>query len=354
MQEILPLQGIKILDFSRLLPGPLGTHMLSQMGAEVIKIESPKRMDYSRFYQPQINGVSTLFHTLNHFKKQIVVDYETPEGYQQIMEQIRTADVLVEQFRPGAMEGFNLSFETVKKINPKIVYVSVTGYGQTADKKDAAGHDLNYMAESGLLDMNRDENGKPVIPGFQVADIAGGSFMLVAACSSGLLAQRMQQKAQYIDISLFDATVAVGAIAQGMLQGNVDYGQTPFLSGYMVNYNVYQCADNKWVALGALELKFWNSFCEMVDMPSWKTAETRDLVTGVFDKRLLERLFKTKTRDEWANKSIGFDVCLSPILDASEVYDQKQTKERALFHDITIDDEKIKIYTKPYKSYSSL
>jgi crotonobetainyl-CoA:carnitine CoA-transferase CaiB-like acyl-CoA transferase len=108
MQEILPLEGIKILDFTRLLPGPLGTHMLSQMGAEVIKIESPKRMDYTRQYQPQINGVSTLFRTLNHSKKQLIIDYETAEGYQQILEEIKTVDVIVEQFRPGAMDSFNL------------------------------------------------------------------------------------------------------------------------------------------------------------------------------------------------------------------------------------------------------
>jgi len=354
MQEILPLQGIKILDFTRLLPGPLGTHLLSQMGAEVIKIESPKRMDYSRFYQPQINGASTVFHTLNHTKKQLIVDYETHEGYQQIMKEIKTADVLVEQFRPGAMEGFNLSFETVKKINPKIVYISITGYGQTGEKKDAAGHDLNYMAETGLLSMNRDEHGKPVIPGFQLADIAGGSFMLVSACTSGLLAQRIRQKAQYIDVSLFDATLAIGAIAQGMLQGNADYNQMPFLSGLMVNYNVYECSDKKWIALGALELKFWNSFCDMVGYPSWKTSENADLMTGVFDKRQLEELFRTKTRDEWVTLAVNFDVCLSPVIDLKEVYLQKQTNDRAVFQDVKIDEKTIKIYAKPYKTFECL
>lgn len=351
MQEILPLEGIKILDFTRLLPGPLGTHILSQMGAEVIKIESPKRMDYSRFYQPQINGVSTLFYTLNHTKKQMMVDYETPEGYRQIVEEIKTADVLVEQFRPGAMESFNLSFETVKKINPKIVYISVTGYGQTGEKKDAAGHDLNYMAETGLLSMNKDENGKPVIPGFQLADIAGGSFMLVSACTSGLLAQRMRQKAQYIDISLFDATLALGAIAQGMLQGNVDYNQMPILSGFMVNYNVYECSDKKWIALGALELKFWNSFCDMVNQPSWKTSENTVLIAGVFDKKLLEKLFKTKSRDEWVIMAVNFDVCLSPVLDLNEVYKQKHTKDRTVFKEIKIDEKTINIFNKPFKNY---
>ncbi|TRX37423.1 CoA transferase [Flavobacterium sp. ZT3R18] len=354
MQEILPLKGMKILDFTRLLPGPLGTHILSQLGAEVIKIESPKRMDYSRFYQPQIDGVSTLFHTLNHAKKQMIIDYETPEGYRLIVEEIKKADVLVEQFRPGAMEGFNLSFETVRKINPKIVYISVTGYGQTGEKKDAAGHDLNYMAETGLLSMNRDGQGRPIIPGFQVADIAGGSFMLVSACTCGLLAQKMQQKAQYIDVSLFDATLAFGAIAQGMLQGSADYNQMPFLSGLMVNYNLYECSDKKWVALGALELKFWNSFCEMVEQPSWKTSESADLMTGVFDKKQLEELFKTKTRDEWISKAATFDVCLSPVLDLKEVYELKHTKDRAVFEDVKIDEKNIKIYTKPFKTYTGL
>lgn len=353
MQEILPLEGIKILDFTRLLPGPLGTHMLSQMGAEVIKIESPKRMDYSRFYQPQINGVSTLFHSLNHTKKQLIVDYETTDGYQQIVEIIKTVDVLVEQFRPRAMESFNLSFEVVKKINPKIVYISVTGYGQTGHKKEAAGHDLNYMAETGLLGMNRDERGKPVIPGFQIADIAGGSFMLVSACTSGLLAQKMRQTAQYIDASLFDATLAIGAVAHGILQGNSDYNQMPILSGFMVNYNVYECSDKKWIALGALELKFWNSFCDMVNQSSWKATKETDLMTTVFDKKQLEELFKKKTRDDWVAMAKNHDVCLSPVLDLDEVYDQKQTKDRAVFKEVEIDENRMKIYDKPFKSFIS-
>jgi crotonobetainyl-CoA:carnitine CoA-transferase CaiB-like acyl-CoA transferase len=351
MQEILPLEGIKILDFTRLLPGPLGTHMMSQMGAEVIKIESPKRMDYTRYYQPQINGVSTLFHTLNHSKKQLIIDYETPEGYRQIVEEIKTADVLVEQFRPGAMENFNLSFDAVKEINPNIVYISVTGYGQSGDKKDAAGHDLNYMAETGLLSMNRDEQGKPVLPGFQLADIAGGSFMLVSACTSGLLAQRMRKAPQYIDVSLFDATVALGAIAQGMLQGKADYNKMQILSGYLVNYNVYECSDKKWIALGALELKFWNSFCDMVQQPSWKASDISTLVTEFFDKKQVEELFKTKTREEWVVMASNFDVCLSPVLEVKEVYEQKHTKDRGVFKEVKIDEQRIYIYDKPYKNY---
>jgi len=353
MKEILPLKGIKIIDFTRLLPGPLGTHLLSQLGADVIKIESPKRMDYTQFYQPQINGISTLFHSLNHFKTRLIVDYESPNGYQQIVEEIKKADVLVEQFRPGVMDVFNLSFEKVKTINPNIVYISVTGYGQTGDYKDKAGHDLNYLAETGLLCMNKDERGKPIIPDFQIADIAGGAYTLVSACTSGLLAQKTNKKAQYIDLSIFDATLSLGAITHGILQGNADYNQTPFLSGFMVNYNVYECADKKWVALGALELKFWNSFCNMVNKPLWKTSKNEDLTIKNFDKKKLEQLFKTKTRDDWITLAKNYEVCLSPVLELKEIYAQKQITDSTLFKDVKIDKKLIKIYNKPFKTYTN-
>ncbi len=353
MQQTKPLKGIRILDFTRLLPGPLGTHMLGELGAEIIKVESPKRMDYTRFYDPKIEGVSTMFHAINANKTSLIVNYETEEGYQQIVEEIKKADILVEQFRPGAMAGFNLSFEEVKKINPNIVYVSVTGYGQSGVNKDKAGHDVNYLAETGLLSLNKDENGKPVIPGFQVADIAGGSLTLVSACTSALLAQKIQNKPQFVDVSLFDATLSLGTIAHGMFQGGLDYLKMPFLSGMMVNYNVYKCADNKWIALGAFELKFWNSFCDMVDKPGWKATKDQELVDGVFDKKKLEDLFKTKTRDEWIKQAEDFDICFSPILEMKEVYEQQHTLDREIFTDQSINDhQNIAVYSKLFKTYS--
>ncbi len=353
MKEIQPLEGIKIVDFTRLLPGPLGTHLLSQLGAEVIKIESPKRMDYTRFYEPKIGDTSAMFHTMNHTKKQLMIDYESQEGYQEIVNIIKDVDVLVEQFRPGAMKEFKLSFDEVKKINPNIVYISVTGYGQTGTYNAKAGHDLNYMATSGLLDLNRDEKGKPIIPGFQIADIAGGSYMLVSACTSGLLAQRIQQKAQYIDVSLLDATVPLGAIAQGMHQGKASYKQTPILSGMLVNYNVYECKDQKWIALGALELKFWNSFCEMVAQPTWKATKDTQLIDGVFDKEKLISLFKSKTQAEWTTLSKEYDVCLSPILTIEEVSKDEHIRDRVVFLSETIEGQKVEVFNKIFKTYTS-
>jgi len=351
MNEILPLNGIKIIDFTRLLPGPLGTHLLSQLGADVLKVESPKRMDYTRYYQPFIKDVSSIFLSINHSKTQVIVDYESKDGFQQIINEIKTADVLIEQFRPGVMKRFNLSFEEVKKINSNIVYISVTGYGQSSQKKEKAGHDINYIAESGLLSLNRDESGKPVIPGFQIADIAGGAYMVVSACTTGLLAQKLQHKAQFIDVSIYDATLPLGAVGHGMLQGGMNYNEQPILSGSMVNYNVYKCKDGKWVALGALELKFWNLFCEMVGKPMWKTDKSEDLISGVFGKKKLEQLFKTKMQKEWIDLSNDYDVCLSAVVELEELNVQNTTDENILFNKTTINNQTINTYQKPFKTY---
>ncbi|HUH29680.1 CaiB/BaiF CoA-transferase family protein [Gelidibacter sp.] len=352
MQETKPLQGITVIDFTRLLPGPLGTHLLSQLGARVIKIESPKRLDYTRFYDPKIEECSVLFHTMNHFKEQVIIDYETVEGYQKVSDLIATADVLIEQFRPGAMASFNLNFEAVKKINPNIVYVSVTGYGQNGDLHTKAGHDINYLATAGLLDLNRDENGKPIIPGFQIADIAGGSYMLLSACTSGLLAQKLQNKPQYIDLSLLDATIPLNAIAHSMSQGGSSYKKMLILSGMMVNYNVYECSDGKWMALGALEPKFWNAFCDLVNKPEWKGKSDLELINGVFPKAELEALFKSKTRDEWTDLSKNYDTCLSPILEIEEVANHGHIQERKVFKETPIKNKTIKTYASPFKTYS--
>ena len=186
------LNNISIIDFTRLLPGPLATHLLAQMGAKVIKIESPRRPDYARTLGTKIDNEATfMFYALNHNKQQLILDYNTPEGKKELFEVIKNADALIEQFRPGAMEAWGLGYEDVKKINPNIVYVSLTGYGQNGLYHSEAGHDLNYLATSGLLSLLKDDNGKPVIPGFQLADVGSGSYMTTIACLGALLKKAM-------------------------------------------------------------------------------------------------------------------------------------------------------------------
>lgn len=350
MTESKPLQGISILDFTRLLPGPLGTHLLAEMGAQITKIESPKRPDYVRSYPPKIEDTSALFYFLNHSKQCLTIDYEQQQGYAEIVELIKKTDVLIEQFRPGTMASFGLGFDEVCKINPKLVYVSLSGYGQTGKNKHKAGHDLNFMALSGLLDLNKDETGKPVIPAFQLADIAGGSYMLLSAVTGGLLAMYRTQKPQYIDLSMADSIVSMAAIAHGMQQGSVSYQKKPILSGYLVNYNVYKTKDNQWVALAALELKFWNSFCDMIHKPEWKNLNESELIAGVFDKNLLETIFREKNRDEWTKLAENYDNCLTPVLSAQEVLNQN---DRNRFKKIIVGKSSMFVYAQPFKIFST-
>ena len=351
MESTKPLTGIKVLDFSRLLPGPFGTHLLSQMGAEVTKVESPKRMDYTRYDSPKIGEDSSLFQTINLSKESLLVDYQSEEGYAQIVEEIKKTDVVVEQFRPGAMKSFKLDFDTVKAINPKIVYISVTGFGQTGDYSLKAGHDINFIATAGLLDMNRDINGKPVIPGFQISDIAG-SYLLMNGCTTGLLAQRLQNKAQFVDVSLTDAAVPFNAIPFGMLQGGVNYNDEPALSGQFVNYEVYECADGKWMALGAFELKFWNRFCEIVEKENWKVSSHAELRVDVFNKQAIIDLFKSQPRDYWVALTKKEDICISPVLELAEVSKNKHIEQRDLIGQSNASNQDFEYYQSPLKVYN--
>ncbi|MEL7342219.1 MAG: CaiB/BaiF CoA-transferase family protein, partial [Bacteroidota bacterium] len=180
------LSGITIIDFTRLLPGPLATHLLAQMGAKVIKIESPKRKDYARTAGfKQIDGASPLFHQLNHNKELREIDYNEASGKAEILELLPQADVLIEQFRPGAMDSWGLGYDALKEINPGLVYVSITGYGQKGSFHQEAGHDFNYLAYSGIMSLIKDDQGKPVVSDTQFADI-GGAYMAVIALQGAL------------------------------------------------------------------------------------------------------------------------------------------------------------------------
>ncbi|MEO1263959.1 MAG: CaiB/BaiF CoA-transferase family protein [Bacteroidota bacterium] len=318
------LNGIKIVDFTRLLPGPLATHLLSQMGANVVKIEHPKRMDYLRYYGPQVDGASPFFHSINYLKTKKTIDYQNKEGKKAILEIIRTADVLVEQFRPGVMKSWGLDYASLKSINPKLVYVSLTGYGQDNVMSDEAGHDINYMAYSGLLDLLRDEKGKPVVPGFQLGDIGSGAYMVVMAVQSGLIQQLKTGQGAHLDVSMTKGLLPLLTVPVNMEWNKMPHELFNTLNGKtMVNYAVYECADGKWLSLGAVELKFWNNFCETVERPQWKRDNELELSVLQFPKQELIDFFKQKTRDEWTLFFKGKDVCIAPVLAVDELDQQE-------------------------------
>ncbi|HPA36235.1 MAG TPA: CaiB/BaiF CoA-transferase family protein, partial [Chitinophagales bacterium] len=196
-----PLQGIRILDLSRLLPGPLATQMMADLGAEVIKIEDPKAPDYTRFFPPQKGSQSIFYLSINRSKKSVTLDLKSEEGKRQFFELVKTADIVVDSFRPGVLQKMGIDYESAKQHNEKIIYVAVTGYGYNGPYMQKAGHDLNYIGYAGILGLTGDEE-KPVIPACQTADVAGGSYPAIVACLSALWARERTGKGQFVDVAM--------------------------------------------------------------------------------------------------------------------------------------------------------
>ncbi len=327
-----PLTGIRILDLSRLLPGPLATMMLADMGAEVIKIEDPASPDQVRNFPPFIGETAAYYLAINRSKRSLALNYNTDEGRMIIYSLVKTADVVVEQFRPGVMEKIGLGYEKLKEINPKLIYVSITGYGQTGPWAQEAGHDLNYIARAGLLGITGTAEGQPIIPGGQLADIAGGSYMAMNAILAALWSRERTKHGQYVDVSMMDAVMPLGTFAFARTQADRQAVKPSGheLSGKLANYNVYRCADNKYVALGALEPKFWEGFCKAVNKPDWAQGlllegnELNDLKKQVTD------LFTTRTQAEWLALSDQYDFCLSAVLGMDELEHQEHILHREM------------------------
>ena len=311
------LKGYRILDFSKLLPGPLATIWMAQQGAEVIKIESPHSPDPIRFYPPMKNGVSVFYSALNTGKKSVSLDYRSDEGREQILKLVESSDVLVEQFRPGVMAKFGLGYEQVKAKNPKIILVSITGYGQEGEMANRPGHDLNYLALSGLLDGFRDENGTPIIPQAQLADVAGGSMMALNAVTSALLHRERTGEGQHLDVSMAKNVSVLQTLRAAEELETDSYGG--HLSGNLACYNIYECSDGRHVALGALEPKFWQKFCNLIGHPEWggRILDQDQLAL----KNEVGDVFRSETIGYWLEKIETEDVCLSPVLTSKEAYE---------------------------------
>ncbi len=326
----LPLTGIKILDLSRLLPGPLATQMLADMGAEIIKIEDLNSPDYIRFFPPFVDDDSALYLSLNRNKRSIALNLKSQEGKELFFALVKSADVVVEQFRPGVLEKMGMGYSQAKAINPKIIYVSITGFGQTGPYAQKAGHDLNYIAMSGLL-ANIGTKERPVIPGVQIADVSG-SYAAVSGCLAALLQRSKTGEGQHVDISMTESAMPFATLihAASWADGRNIERENFQLSGELVNYNVYETADAKFVALGALEPKFWVTFCDAVNKPEWKnkTFAPADEIQKL--KEEVSVLFKSKTRAEWEQFSELHDVCLSPVLENSELAQNKNLIHRKM------------------------
>jgi crotonobetainyl-CoA:carnitine CoA-transferase CaiB-like acyl-CoA transferase len=281
------------------------------MGAEVIKVEEQRNPDPVRQYPPFREGISWLFLSLNAGKKHVEYDAQNPIHREALQNLVASADALVEQFRPGTMDKMQLGYERLSALNPRLIYVSVSGYPEGSEAFLEAGHDINYMAECGALAFIKDASGQPVLPAFQAADIVGGSFGLVMAVMAGLLERERTGRGRHIRVamtSLARQLCFLPALWQQLNGGLEGY----LLAGNMPNYGIYATADG-YVALGALEPKFWMAFCEAMEKPNWATRLFTDSDGGQILRKEVADFLRAQTTAQVLERCRGKDCCLSPV-----------------------------------------
>jgi crotonobetainyl-CoA:carnitine CoA-transferase CaiB-like acyl-CoA transferase len=317
------LSGIRVLDLSRLLPGPFCSMILADFGAEVIKVEEPVKGDYMRRFPPLVQEEGVVFLAVNRNKKSLTLNLKTEAGRRIFLELVRTADVLLESFRPGVMARLMLDYQAMQGINPRLVYCSLSGFGQTGPYREWAGHDLNYVALGGVLDLLGADDGPPAVPGVQLADLCAGLWTALAI-TLALLARERTGRGQYLDVAMLDSVVAlltVPAAAYFLGRGVACYAPT----NAQANYNVYRTRDGRYVTLGALEPKFWRAFCRAVGQEEWiARRDDGDLIAEV------QALFATRTLAEWKELFAGQDVCCEPVRTLSEVFADPQVQSRRM------------------------
>ena len=327
------LQGIKVLDLSRLLPGPFCSLMMADYGAEVIKIEEPGHGDYIRWRKPQIGGIGARHLTINRNKKSVELNLKTAEGKEIFKKMAAGADVILESFRPGVMDRLGLGYEEISRLNPGIIYCSLTGYGQTGPYSRLVGHDVNFIGYCGVLGLIGLKNGRPVIPGVQIADIGGGALMALAAICMALVSKQRTGKGQYIDVSMFDGAIAwlYAPLSDYFASGQVPARGDTLLGGRYAYYNVYETKDGRYITVGAMEEKFWANLCRLIGKPEW--AELHGAPPEVHEqlKKDLEDVFRTKTLQEWLDLLAHEDTCVGPVNDIDEIFQNPQVMAREMF-----------------------
>ncbi len=322
------LTGITVLDLSRLLPGPFASMILADHGARVISIED-KRFVKDNFF----------ITTVNRNKEHISLDLKTPEGKDIFFKLLNTADVVIEGFRPGVVQRLGVDYDTVKQVNPGIVYCSITGYGQTGPYVDRVGHDVNYLSVSGILELIGDPDEPPAIPGVQIADIAGGGMNAVIGILLALMARKQTGKGQYIDISMTDGMLGFLSIPLFFHQQTrlLPRRSDNMLSHRYACYNTYETADGRYLSIGAVEHRFWKKLCEYLDIPEYIDLQYDDASrTEIIDT--LRSIFRHRTLDQWEKDLGNLDVCWGRVQTLDEVLTAPLFKARDMVINLKGED----------------
>jgi len=334
------LEGVRILDLTRLLPGAYCTLLLADFGADVVKIEEPGRGDYMRWMGPAVGDQSALFNALNRNKRSAVLDLKSEAGREAFLKLAARADVVVEGNRPGVIDRLGIGWPVLHELNPKLVLCSITGYGQDGPLARSAGHDLNYMAIAGALSQNGPAGGPPIPLGVQVADLGGGGMGAAVAILAALYEVSRGGEGRHLDVAMMDGALAWTAAARADVAAGGEHAPRGRgrLTGGIPCYRVYRCADGH-LSVGALEPKFWEALCEALGRPDlvprqFASGDEADAV-GIE----LEEIFARQTRAEWAEKLKGLEVCVEPVLEPHEVAGHPQVQARGLVVDTPTGQE---------------
>jgi crotonobetainyl-CoA:carnitine CoA-transferase CaiB-like acyl-CoA transferase len=335
-----PLASLKVLDFSTLLPGPFASLMLADMGAEVLRIESLTRMDLLRVLPPHDQGTSASHAYLNRNKRSLALDLKQAQALEIVRELVKGYDIVLEQFRPGVMERLGLGYEALKAINPRLIYVSITGYGQTGPYRDRAGHDINYLAVAGVASYTGRQDSGPLPLGVQLADVGGGSLHAVVGLLAAVIARQQSGVGQYLDVSMTDCSFSLNAMAGA---GYLACGVEPERESHVLNggsfYDYYRTRDGRWMSVGSLEPAFMQQLCAALGRPelaaqglSPKPEQQKAL------KQALQVEFERRSFDELCELFAGVDACVEPVLSLSEAVDHPQLKARELISQVPRGD----------------
>ena len=326
-----PLAGIRVLDLTRLLPGPVCTLHLADLGADVIKIEDTGAGDYARTLGAKEGATAPVFQAINRNKRGMCLDLKKAEGVEVFLRLARDAQVIVESFRPGVVERLGVGYAACRKVNAAIVYCAISGYGQDGPYRDRAGHDINYCGYAGLVDQIGIAGDDPAIPNLQVADILGGAVVPAMGILAALVDAQRTGQGRYVDVAMTEGVLVhnLQALAAVVTTGKALPRGADFLSGREPCYATYRTADGRYMAVGALEKKFWNRVCEVLERPDLKAchweARTKSAEWGVAQMR---EIFASRPQAWWDEKFSKEDCCVTPVLRLEESLDDPQVKAR--------------------------
>ena len=336
---MLPLTGLRMLDLSRLLPGPYCSLIFADLGADVVKVEEPQGGDYLRHLPPTVGENSAAFIALNRNKRSIALDLKSNDGRAAFLRLAKTADVVLESFRPGVLARLGVDYAALSAQQPGIILCSISGYGQDGPDALRAGHDINYIARAGVLACGGEPGGYPLIPGVQIGDVGGGSLLAAVAILAALQERGRTGKGRHLDVSMCEGSLAfmaphLGArLAAGAPRSPLLRGDDSLNGGYAC-YHVYATRDDRYVALGALEPKFWESFCAAIGREDFVELGYLTGDEGRAARKKVAAVFAERTREEWVAFSRNQDFCLEAVLEADEVFADPQHAARGITFDL--------------------